>query len=162
MIKTNPLKRRARPLSQRSVILGSLASMALLAGGCASSAPDGPGAATFTLLNDSSATLDVEMITLPGQPTMTVQPGGATESSITPETDTRNGVLELVLVPMDEESGGIGRPARVELDQPPYRMRVFGTAKALRWARIIEAPDTRSNDLTLPPPPNPGAGIQAR
>lgn len=146
----------------RCSMLAGLASVALLAGGCASSAPDGPGTSTFTLLNDSSATIDVEMVTLPGQPTLTVVPGGATETSITPETDTRSGVLEVILVPMDEDSGGIGRPARVELDQPPYRMRVFGTAKALRWARIIESPDTRSNDLAPPPPPNPGAGIQAR
>lgn len=132
-------------------------------GGCASTGPThGPGPATFTLLNDSSANLDIEMVSLSGTPTLTVTPGGSATSSIEPATDTTEGVLGVVLIPTEPVSGAIGKPVRVNIDGEPYAIRVFGTSAALRWARLKPHRTDRSNDLTAPPPPNPGAGVQAR
>ncbi len=134
-----------------------------LAGGCASTGTThGPGPATFTLLNDSTANIDIEMVTLSGTPTLTVSPGGSATSSIEPATETTNGVLGVVLIPTDPESGAIGKPVRVNIDGEPYAIRVFGTPAALRWARLKPQRMDRSNDLAAPPPPNPGAGVQAR
>ena len=148
---------------RRSATCGLLALAAIIAGGCSSGGnTHGPGPAAFTFLNDSSATVDVEMVTVSGQPTLTVAPGGSATSSIEPSRDTSDGALELILLPMDPESGAIGRPSRVTLDGPPYAMRVFGTASAIRWARVTRPNADGSADLAAPPPPNPGAGVQAR
>lgn len=140
----------------------AIAAAGVLIGGCASgSNTRGPGPQTFTLLNDSSANVEAELVTMAGTPSLTTAPGGSATSSIDPETDTEDGVLGVVLLPSDADSGAIGRPFRISIDGPPYSIRVFGTASALRWARV--APPVKSDsELTAPPPPNPGAGVQAR
>jgi hypothetical protein len=130
--------------------------------GCASSGKGthvGPGEQVFTLLNDSTARVEVELPSLPGQPTMMVDSGGLTTSSINEATDLVDQRLEVIVVPMDDQ-GMPGRPLRVFLETRPYSMRVFGSASVLRWSTIAPPPMQRSNDLTAPPPPTPGSAIQ--
>jgi hypothetical protein len=145
-----------------ALALASLGLVALGLGGCASSGGGtrvGPGEQVFTLLNDSTARVEVELPSLPGQPTVVVESGGLTTTSINEATDLVDQRLEVIVVPLDAQ-GVPGRPLRAFLDTRPYTMRVFGSASVLRWSPVAPPPMNRSNALTAPPPPNPGSALQ--
>lgn len=146
----------------RLCALAALGLAALGLGGCASSGGGkhvGPGEQVFTLLNDSTARVEVELPSLPGQPTVVVESGGSTTTSINEATDLVDQRLEVIVVPLDDQ-GMPGRPLRAFLETHPYSMRVFGSASVLRWSLVAPPPMDRSTSLTPPPPPNPGSALQ--
>lgn len=144
----------------RSVLLVGVLGAGMQLVGCGTSGSARSDAHVFTLMNDSVASVDVELPTLPGHAGVTVEPGGSYTTPLGGVERLDEQGLRVVILPMDAESGAVGRPIQAQLKARPYAMRVFGTASALRWSPVTPAAPDRSPGLVAPPPRDPSSGIQ--